>query len=194
MHGRRICGLVAVGVCLASVLKTYANGFLLGGQDAFATARGGAVVATPDNASTVYYNPAGISQLEGVNFRGGFTALYFDPTYTPPPPRNTNTFKVKDNWAAVPAFFATYSPKEWPLSFGLGLYSPYGGKTDWGQDTGFRSVAVNGSLTYVTLNPVVSLKVAPGLSIGRRGDGELCGHGDGTGPDCLREANQLLPI
>ena len=35
----------------------------------------------------------------------------------------------------------------------------------WPQDTGFRSVATEGSLTYVTINPVVALKLAPGLSI-----------------------------
>jgi long-chain fatty acid transport protein len=165
MHRRHISGVLAVLSAFASALSVSANGFLLDGQDAFATARGGAVVATADNASTVYYNPAGITQLEGFNLRGGLYGLYYDPTFTPPPPRNTNTFQVKNQWAAVPQSFATYTPKEWPLSFGLGLYSPYGGNMEWPQDTGFRSVAISGSLTYATINPVVALKLAPGLSI-----------------------------
>ena len=165
MHRRHICGVLAVLFAFAPALSVSANGFLLGGQDAFATARGGAFVATADNASAVFYNPAGITQLEGLSFRGGLYGLYYDPTYTPPAPSNTNTFHVKNQWAAAPAFFSACTPKDWPLSFGLGVYSPYGGKMDWGQNTGFRSVAISGSLTYATINPVVALKLAPGLSI-----------------------------
>ena len=40
------------------------------------------------------------------------------------------------------------------------------GKSTWPQDTGFRSVAIDGSLTYLTINPVVAVKVLPSLSIG----------------------------
>jgi long-chain fatty acid transport protein len=164
-NGRNTSSLLAVLFATGSALSASANGFLLGGQDAFATARGGAFVATADNASAVYFNPAGITQLEGLNFRGGLYGLFYDPTYTPPPPRNTNTFHVKNQWAAAPQLFSTYTPKDWPVSFGLGVYSPYGGNMDWGQNTGFRSVAISGSLTYATINPVVALKLAPGLSI-----------------------------
>ena len=162
---RNTAVVLAVLITVASAWSVSANGFRLGGQDAFATARGGAVVATADNASTVFYNPAGIAQLEGFNFRGGLYGLYYDPTFTPPPPRDTNTFHVKDRWAAVPQFFATYTPKDWPLSYGLGVYAPYGGNLGWPQDTGFRTVAISGSLNYVTINPVVALKLAPGFSI-----------------------------
>ena len=55
------------------VASLFANGFRLPDQDAFATARGEAFAATADNASAIYYNPAGISQLEGFNFRAEFT-------------------------------------------------------------------------------------------------------------------------
>ena len=51
------------------------------------------------------------------------------------------------------------------MSFGLGVYAPYGGNIGWPQNTGFRTVAIRGSLTYLTINPVVAVKLAPGLSI-----------------------------
>ena len=41
-------GLLALSVLIASALRLSANGFGLPDQDAFATARGEAVVATPD--------------------------------------------------------------------------------------------------------------------------------------------------
>lgn len=162
---RNTSGVLAVLISGVSALSVWANGFRLADQDAFATARGEAFVATADNASAIYYNPAGITQLEGLNFRGGVYGIYLDPSFTPPAPKNTNTFHSDDQWAAVPQFFSTYTPMDWPLSFGLGLYSPYGGKMSWPQDTGFRSVAINGSLTYVTINPVLAIKLAPGLSL-----------------------------
>jgi len=63
--------------------KASANGFRLADQDAFATARGEAFVATADNPSAIYYNPAGITQLEDNNLRSGIYGIYYDPSYTP---------------------------------------------------------------------------------------------------------------
>src|ERR1039457_6263620 len=80
-------------------LTVWANGFLLPDQDAFATARGEAFVATADNASAVYYNPAGIAQLEGNNLRAGIYGIYLDPSYTPP--GGGHTYHSSDNLAAV---------------------------------------------------------------------------------------------
>ena len=149
-------------------LKASANGFRLADQDAFATARGEAFVATADNPSAIYYNPAGITQLEGNNLRGGIYGIYLDQSYSPPSgfQNSGQTYHSSDNLAAVPQVFYTDTPTNIPVSFGLGLYAPYGGSMSWPQDTGFRAVALNGSLTYFTINPVVAYKVLPSLSLG----------------------------
>jgi long-chain fatty acid transport protein len=145
-------------------LTLSANGFRLADQDAFATARGEAFVATADNPSAIYYNPAGITQLEGGNLRSGIYGIYLDPSYNSP--SSGNTYHSSDNLAAVPQLFYTYTPKDWPLSFGLGIYAPYGGSISWPDDTGFRTVATQGKLTYLTLSPVVAVKLLPSLSFG----------------------------
>jgi long-chain fatty acid transport protein len=142
-----------------------ANGMRLASQDGFATARGEAFTATADNPSAIYYNPAGITQLEGIEVRAGIYGIYLDPGFTPPPPANTNTYHINNKLAAAPQFFATYTPASSPVSFGLGIYAPFGGGLSWPQDTGFRAVAIEGSLTYVTLNPVVALKLAHNFSV-----------------------------
>ena len=148
--------------------KVSANGFRLPDQDAFATARGEAFVATADNPSAIYYNPAGITQLEGNNLRGGLYGIYLDQKYSPPSGADNSgqTYRNSDNLAAVPQIFYTYRPNDFPVSFGLGFYAPYGGKSSWPQDTGFRAVALDGSLTYVTINPVVAVKLPFNVSIG----------------------------
>jgi long-chain fatty acid transport protein len=154
----------------ALAMKASANGFGLADQDAFATARGEAFVATADNPSAIYYNPAGITQLEGNELRGGLYGIYLDSSFSPPSsaPNHGHTYDNQDNYAVVPQIFYTYTPTNMPIpvSFGLGVYAPYGGKSSWPQDTGFRSVAIGGSLTYLTINPVVAVKMLPSLSLG----------------------------
>ncbi len=161
----RILTLMISGVLAG---KVSANGFGLPDQDAFATARGEAFVATADNPSAIFYNPAGITQLEGSNLRGGLYQIFLDSSFSPPntAPNHGHTYDNQDNYAAVPQIFYTYMPTNLPVSFGLGVYAPFGGNMSWPQNTGFRSVAIGGSLTYLTINPVVAVKVLPSLSLG----------------------------
>lgn len=144
------------------------NGLRLASQDGFASARGEAFVATADNPSAIYYNPAGIAQLEGTHLRGGTYGIYFDPTFRPPSglPNSGNRYHIENKFAAAPNFFATHTPKNFPLSFGLGLYAPYGGGVSWPEDTGFRAVALESSLRYMTIHPAAALKLSPRLSLG----------------------------
>ena len=144
-----------------------AGGLRLLSQDGFATARGEAFVATADNPSAIYYNPAGITQLSGSNLRGGLYGIYYDPTFRPPPDAQNSgtTYHLRKNEAAAAQFFLTHSLTNSPLSFGLGVYAPFGASGEWPQDTGFRSVAISGDLKYFTINPVLALKLAPSFSI-----------------------------
>src|SRR5262245_24244583 len=59
----------------------HGTGFDLPDQDPFAIGRGMAFVATADNPSAIYYNPAGLTQLSGSNLRVGVYGLYLDPSY-----------------------------------------------------------------------------------------------------------------
>jgi long-chain fatty acid transport protein len=153
-------------------LAALGNGMRLPSQDAFATARGEAFVATADNPSAIYYNPAGLTQLDGNNLRAGIYALYYDPTYQPPTSANNagNTYNTKKQFAVAPQFFISSSLKEVPVSLGLGVYAPYGGSISWPSSTrsgtGFRTVGTQSSLTYIRVNPVIALKFGDCFSFG----------------------------
>ncbi len=163
MNRRNTSRLLAPVFWGLSVLNVSANGFGLASQDAFASARGEAFAATADNASAIYYNPAGITQLPGGNFRGGVYGIYVDPSYSPPSGRydSGTTYHSSDHLAAAPQLFCTYTPKDWPVSFGLGVYAPFGGSMNWPSDASINTVATQGKLTYLTANPVVAVKLAP---------------------------------
>lgn len=138
-------------------------GFRLPNQDASAVARGNAFAATADNPSAIYYNPAGITQLEGTQVELGLTSyLGINTFYDSPSGNDTRSdFEVKPS----PQVYFTYTPKDLPVSFGLGAYAPFGLGVEWPQDTGFRSIAIDANLKYITVNPVVAVKVLPTLSV-----------------------------
>ncbi len=160
----RCIAAIPLLACLSNPLM--ANGFRLVSQDTFAAARGEAFAATADNPSAIHYNPAGISQLDGHQIRLGAYALYFDPTYVAPEGRANagETYEIEEKDALAPQLYYTYRIPESPVTFGLGVYAPYGAAVAWPQDTGFRTVAIDSELTYLRVNPVLSLEIRPGLS------------------------------
>src|SRR5271170_8237867 len=155
---RQLVNLLIAVLLGMSVRHSLANGFGLPDQDAFATARGEAFVATADNASAIYYNPAGIAQLEGQNIRGGFYGIDINTTFhSPAPPAgNGGSFDNDKNFHAIPQFFYTYTPDKLPMTFGLGVYSPYGLSSEWPENTGFRTLGTQASVTCLTINPAIA--------------------------------------
>ena len=158
-HFKLIC-LVAIPFTVA--IMAHGAAFDLPIQDAFATARGEAFAATADNPSAIYYNPAGITQLQGNNFRTGIYGIDVNLTYKSP---SGSTYDNQKPLHAVPQFFYTYSFEELPLSLGLGVYSPFGLSSEWPQNTGFRTLGTQASITYATINPVIAWKIIPSLSV-----------------------------
>lgn len=139
-------------------------GTRLASQDAEATARGDAFVATADNPSAVFYNPAGITQLDGVQVRLGTYAISLDVSVDPSA-SGAATFDNKYENQFVPQFFATWSIPQSRFSIGLGTYAPFGLAIEYPDDTSIRALAKKGSITYVTVNPVIAMKVTDTFSI-----------------------------
>jgi len=131
-------------------------------QDAEATARGNAFVATANNPSAIYYNPAGISQLEGLNAQLGVHAISINSEYRSPSGVQAET---KFELQGVPQAFYTFTPKDSALSYGFGIYAPFGLGLEWDADNPFRTSAIEGRLVYVCANPVVAWKPHPTLSL-----------------------------
>lgn len=143
-------------------LPLHSAGSLIYDHDAVASARGNAFTATADNPSAIYYNPAGITQLPGHQFRVGAYALTYQTSYRSPAGATSESERA---YEAMPNLYYTYTPSEKPVSFGLGAYVPFGLRMQWPEDSGFRSVALEGSVRYFTVQPVVAWQVHRTLSI-----------------------------
>lgn len=143
------------------------------GQDPFAMSRGNAFVATANNPSAIHYNPAGITQLSGHQVSLGANLVTVDDTFT-----SAATGLEYDNESelhALPQVYYTFTPRQLPLSFGLGVYSPFGLGMEWPDQVQFRQLTIEGSLKYLTANPVVAWRINDQLSLGA---GLMVNYGD----------------
>ncbi len=141
-------------------------------QDPFAIARGNAFVATADNPSAIYYNPAGITQLSGHNLSLGANVLSVSDKYTSP---TGAEYETESKVHVLPQLYYTFSPESIPFSFGLGFYTPFGLGVEWPDQTPFRQLAINGEITYGTINPVAAWKINEKVSVA---GGVMVNYGD----------------
>lgn len=145
-----------------------ASGTRVGFKDAFAMARGNAFVATADNPSAVYYNPAGLTQLDGARLSASVYAVRLSSDYR----GAAGTASLDAGFQTIPqTFFGWHQPGE-AWACGFGVYLPFGLSTDWpkGRETippsPLRTHATHNEERYVTFNPVFAWQFTPALSIG----------------------------
>src|SRR5215468_7139800 len=99
----------AVGAILAwSRSDAFGLGSRIPNQDPEAIARGNAFAATADNPSAIYYNPAGIAQLDGQNVQIGcllYMNIYAD--YDSP---SGQRFENKRKFIPIPNLGYVFTP------------------------------------------------------------------------------------
>ena len=156
------CCRVVFLLLIISASPSGAVGIRLPNQDPEGIARGNAFAATADNPSAIYYNPAGITQLQGQQLRAGLYLISANTEFSSP----GGDAETDAEFQPVPQLYYTLSLQEkLPLTFGLGIYAPYGLSVDWGENNPFRTAAQSGKLLYASINPVVAWRVNSCLSL-----------------------------
>ena len=144
---------------LASV--AVGSGTRVGFKDAFATGRGNAFVATADNPSALYYNPAGITQLAGQQISSTLYFVQIQSDYRSPTGR---TASLDKSFTLVPQIYYTFTPAESSWSFGLGVYAPFGLESEW-PDSAFRTVTTKAKEEFITIAPTIAYRMSAALSV-----------------------------
>lgn len=106
----------------------FSNGFQINEQGAKALGMGGAFVAQADDPTAVYFNPAGITQLDRTQVSFGVSPIMPYASF-----KSDNTGKTTDadeNTFLIPNFFAVIKLNE-RLSLGIGGFSNYGLSSEW---------------------------------------------------------------
>ena len=140
----------------------YTAGFLVYNQDAAAAGMGDSFTAIADNPSAVFYNPAGINQLEGTQLRSGFHFISFNTSF-----RGAESGKrtdMKTDFAALLNGYLTHKIND-RISIGGGIFTPFGLVSEWPNGWEGSAVATYSELRTFFVNPVISIQVHPRLSL-----------------------------
>jgi long-chain fatty acid transport protein len=148
--------------------KVYAGGLILAeqGQPGMGTAgAGGAALA--DDASTVYFNPAGMARLERTELLLGSELIFLNGEFNP---NSSNTFRGSDGGQAGSIFpggglYLAYKVNP-DIRAGLSVNAPVGIGFDYHDDWVGRYLIQNNFLAVVDIAPVAALKLTDWLSIG----------------------------
>jgi long-chain fatty acid transport protein len=149
-----VCALVCVGGT-----KLSAGGFQLNDHNARAVGMAFAVLtADGADASTLFYNPAGMSLLQpGFHLNVGGTLLMPGARFTGVTTQNDFRTTNMDQWYfPLPHLYALYKLPESGLAFGVGVFVPFGAGTRWGENWTGRNLAIKTYIQTITINPNVS--------------------------------------
>jgi long-chain fatty acid transport protein len=147
------------------------------GQGAAASAMSNAFAAQADDPSALHYNPAGMTQLQGLQFMAGALASGGSTNFTsltgetargdrngivawPPPGHTYVTANLKDLGVTTLG----------DLSAGIGLNVPFGSMTRWPNDGPFRTTTTFSTLPLLDIKPTLAYKVTENLSLGLGAD------------------------
>ncbi len=151
----------------------FGEGFRIIDQSASATGQGAAFSAQADDPSALHYNPAGMTQLEGIQFSVGTLLIGgdiefksdFGPTVdgdlggtiaNPPP----TTFYLT---AHLPALGLSQL-SNWTV--GLGVTTPFALQVEYPEDSLIAPVSTKASLPLIDIKPTVAYKLNEYISIG----------------------------
>lgn len=167
---------LALAVGLWSPASVHAQGFGVYEQGTCVMARAGATVATGcGDGSSIYFNPAHVTEAEGVTASLGATVIdasgAFTYDYTTRPPYRGAEVDLENDPIPVPHGYVTYGLTG-RLGLGLGTYVPYGLETNWpvqlsdgtyfdGAFEGFKSRIQN-----IYVQPTVAYQITPKLRLG----------------------------
>ena len=161
-----------------------------------------------DDASTIYFNPAGMARLHGSHLSGGLQIVHLSTDFKGSAKYQDGLpgvgglpidGKEKDDLdltAAVPSGYLShqYSDKVW---FGLGINVPFGLETDYSDGWVGRYHALKSELSTVNVNPSIAFRFNDNVSIGfglnaLYADGELTNAIDG-GLILASQGAQVMP-
>lgn len=163
--------------CLLCPSLGHAQALRFQSQGAVAAGQGNAFVAQADDASAIHYNPAGLSQANGVQIVTGTTLLGgsiktnsstgidsrgdFGGSIAFPPPSHSY---VSANLGSL----------GWDglsnVTVGLGLTSPFGLNTRYPVDGPFNTAVTSAALPLIDIKPTVAYKLNEQLAIGVSAD------------------------
>lgn len=157
---RLLVSVLVVSMALAG--RASAGGFQVTAQSARSMGMGLATTAVANDASAIFYNPAGLAFQSNGFVIGGMAATNTEGRYTGPSGVGE---EQSDSISVLPELYGTTSLGS--VHAGLGIYTPFGLPMQWDDRDTFsgRHVSYLSSIRTININPTVAFKVGSNLGI-----------------------------
>lgn len=153
---------VILGICVASAAQAGGYRVALQGQKAQGMAHTG--VAMTESAEAIFFNPGAITQLQGdMELAGGFTLIEAITQYQN---EETRADVETDSPLGTPINAYLAQRLSTDLSWGLGIYTPYGNKVTWPTDWQGSHLVNSIELQAIYIQPTIAYQLSDSTSIG----------------------------
>jgi long-chain fatty acid transport protein len=147
----------------------FGSGFAIFEQGAKATAMGGAFAATADDPSAIFYNVAGIAQQRKAEILVGGTTINFSNSFKgdPTDPLTSGSTGEYAAHTFVPPNAYLVVPFGQNLTFGVGVFTPFGLRTNWREPWVGRFVSRDANVKTLSVEPAIAWQTSDGrIAIG----------------------------
>jgi len=123
--------------------------------------------ANDDDAGAIYWNAAGLAAISDAEVIVGINAILPSASFTDKGSAPIGGSASQDAGvdAYVPNVYAAMGISE-AMTIGVGIYAPYGLKTEYDADWIGRYAAVETELTTMDINPTLAIALSDSLSVG----------------------------
>ncbi len=173
-NGAHYLLLSSITLCWAAGLSTaLAGGFRILDQSASAVGQSGAFAAQADDPSALFFNPAGMTQLQGIQTSIGTLLVGGSTSYTSPAGATARgdfggsvAFPPPSNGYVTANLAALGFAKLEDVTVGIGVLSPFGIRYRYPNDGPFSTAVTRQSLPLIDIKPTLAYKISEQLSVG----------------------------
>jgi long-chain fatty acid transport protein len=152
--------IIAVLIMMMIPVAVMASGFALYDGSAKAMGMGSAFIGRADDASAIYYNPAGLAFLEGTNVLIGITPIMPHVTVE----LGGNSWDSEQRWVFAPsAYFSTKITEN--IAVGFGMFVPNGLGMQFNEQYGGNFISYRSMSMGVYFRPTIAFKVNENLAL-----------------------------
>ena len=159
---RLVCVLILSGLIILFSVIAEAASFQAPSLGARATGMAGAYVAVADDPLAVYWNPAGLAEVDGKQIMIGSTFVKGYASYEAP---KMDKEENKPAWQPIP-HVAFSMPVNDAFAWGAGVYTPFGLSQEWDDDSVYNYNSIKSEINLTKLRTAVSWRASERFAVG----------------------------
>lgn len=178
MNHRFVLKTIFLAVSAVSVQQAVASGYHFGTQSVATQSTANSSAAEADDASVLFYNAAGLSELDSHQISGSINlvaptikysdakAKHYDAgTGMGADVKGSNSGKITEDIVAAPHVYGAYKLND-RVTLGLGIYVPFASASEYEKDSVLRYNMSQLGLTSIAVEPAVAFKINDQHAVG----------------------------